>query len=228
MNWQGQTHVCACHLPPFPDLPIPILTTDKGSPSPKGSLIFRSIFAPRKLLFLLKSILVQPANGADEILGQILPGGAGLDAVVGITEGGVVLISTGANVFHNRSSFRVCKIQYGRVSAFLFHASWRRVGSHHTTQPLGFSVRRAGICTRRPANVWKFLGVLNPFLKKGSSGSRAEPLALSNLTYRNISPADLQMPCRGEPRREPSRGRCRGSHPDSAPWQPWPARTCLR
>jgi len=124
--------MCVPAISPFSDLPVPILTTDKGSPSQKGSLIFYSISAPRKLLFLLKSILVQPANGADEILGQILPSGAGLDAVVGITEGGGVLISTGANVFHNVDSFRVCKIQYCRVSAFLFLVLWRRVESHHT------------------------------------------------------------------------------------------------
>ena len=84
-----------------------------------------------ELLFLLKSILVQPANGADEILGQILPGGAGLDAVVGITEGGVVLISTGANVFHNLDSFRVCKIQYCRFRQFYF--MFRGEGWNHTT-----------------------------------------------------------------------------------------------
>ena len=51
-------------------------------------------------LFLLESVLTQSADGALEILGQILKGGAGLNAVVGIANGGVVLVTAGANVFH--------------------------------------------------------------------------------------------------------------------------------
>ena len=51
-------------------------------------------------LFLLKSVLTQSADGALEILGQVLEGGAGLDAVVGIADGRVVLVTAGANVFH--------------------------------------------------------------------------------------------------------------------------------
>ena len=112
----------------FCDNPAP----EKGAPQTGAPIFVHSIALREELLFLLKSILVQPANGADEILRQILPSRAGLNAVIGITEGGVVLISTGANVFHNLDSFRVCKIQYCRVSAILFHVSWRRVGSHHT------------------------------------------------------------------------------------------------
>ena len=51
-------------------------------------------------LFFLESVLTQSADGALEILGQVLKGGAGLNAVVGIAKGGVVLVTAGANVFH--------------------------------------------------------------------------------------------------------------------------------
>ena len=63
-------------------------------------------------LFLLESVLVQPANGAGEILGQVLPGRAGGNAVIGIAEGGVVLVTAGANVFHSGISFRNEYFQY--------------------------------------------------------------------------------------------------------------------
>ena len=51
-------------------------------------------------LFLLESVLTQSADGALEILGQVLKGGAGGNAVVGIADGGVVLVTAGTNVFH--------------------------------------------------------------------------------------------------------------------------------
>jgi hypothetical protein len=52
-------------------------------------------------LFLnLESVLTKTANGAFEVLGNLLPRRAGSDAVIGIAKCGVVFISTGANVFH--------------------------------------------------------------------------------------------------------------------------------
>jgi hypothetical protein len=53
-------------------------------------------------LFLLESVLIQPANGAGKILGQILEGSAGLDAVVGIANSGIILIAARANILHGR------------------------------------------------------------------------------------------------------------------------------
>jgi hypothetical protein len=58
-----------------------------------------------RLLFLLESILTQSADGALEVLGQILKGGAGLNAIVGIAKGRVVFVTAGANVFHGTVSF---------------------------------------------------------------------------------------------------------------------------
>ena len=63
-------------------------------------------------LFLLESILTQSADGALEVLGQILKGGAGGDAVVGITNGGIVFVTAGANVFHSGNSFHEWYFQY--------------------------------------------------------------------------------------------------------------------
>ena len=54
-----------------------------------------------KLFLNLKSVLAESANGAFEVLGDVLPLGSGGDAVVGVADCGVVFISTGANVFHN-------------------------------------------------------------------------------------------------------------------------------
>ena len=65
-----------------------------------------------QLLFLLEGVLAEAADGALEVLGKLLEGGAGGDAVVGITEGGVVFVTAGANVFHNRISFREWYFQY--------------------------------------------------------------------------------------------------------------------
>ena len=51
-------------------------------------------------LLFAEIILADSAKGAGKILGQIFKGGAGLNAVVGIADGGVVLVTAGANVFH--------------------------------------------------------------------------------------------------------------------------------
>ncbi len=45
-----------------------------------------------KILRLFKYILAHSADGADPAVGDLVPGGAGGDAVVGITHSGVVLI----------------------------------------------------------------------------------------------------------------------------------------
>jgi hypothetical protein len=91
---------------------LPLFASKKGAPicgaphfyeRKRRSFIYGTL---REVsLFLLESILTQSADGALEILGQILEGGAGLDTVVGIAKGGVVLITAGANVFHSEVSF---------------------------------------------------------------------------------------------------------------------------
>ena len=48
--------------------------------------------------------LVQTANGADPIFGNLFPGGAGGNAVIRIAYSGIVFIAAGANVFHSRFS----------------------------------------------------------------------------------------------------------------------------
>ena len=45
-----------------------------------------------KILRLFKYILAHSADGADPAVGDLVPGGAGGDAVVGIAHRGVVLI----------------------------------------------------------------------------------------------------------------------------------------
>ena len=49
-------------------------------------------------LSLLKDVLAHSADGADPAVGDLVPGGTGGDAVVGITHSGVVLITARANV----------------------------------------------------------------------------------------------------------------------------------
>ena len=49
-------------------------------------------------LRLLKDILAQAAGGAHPVVGDLVPRGAGGDAVVGVTHGGVVLIAAGADI----------------------------------------------------------------------------------------------------------------------------------
>ena len=51
-----------------------------------------------KILRLFKYILAHSADGADPAVGDLVPGGAGGDAVVGITHSGVVLIAAGADI----------------------------------------------------------------------------------------------------------------------------------
>ena len=50
-------------------------------------------------LFLLKNVLAHAADGAYPAVGDLLPGGAGGNAVVGVARRGVVLIAAGAHVF---------------------------------------------------------------------------------------------------------------------------------
>ena len=52
-----------------------------------------------KLFLNLKSVLAESANGAFEVLGDVLPLGSGGDAVVGIADRRVVFISTGQTYF---------------------------------------------------------------------------------------------------------------------------------
>ena len=49
---------------------------------------------------LLKHILVQTANGAVPGVGQILKGGAGGNAAIGIANGGIVFVSARAYILH--------------------------------------------------------------------------------------------------------------------------------
>ena len=53
-------------------------------------------------LRFLKRILVQSANGANEVGGEIFPLGARRDAVLGVALDFVVFVAAGANVFHLR------------------------------------------------------------------------------------------------------------------------------
>ena len=46
------------------------------------------------------------------------------------------------------------------------------------------------------------------------------------LISRSSASAGPRKPCRGGPRREPSRARCRGWRPGCTAWPAWPARTC--
>ena len=101
-------------------------TASKKEPALAGSLAMYLIL---ELLFLLEGILVQSADGANEILGQILPLGAGGNAVVGISYCGIVLITTGANVFHNQNLLFMFWIWIVWVKFLILCG--RRVESHH-------------------------------------------------------------------------------------------------
>ena len=77
-----------------------------------------------QLLFLLKGVLAEAADGALEVLGKLLEGGAGSDAVIGIADGGVVFVTARANVFHNRHSFHKLAIDsrlYMTIAYNLIH-----------------------------------------------------------------------------------------------------------
>ena len=50
-------------------------------------------------LFLLEHVLAHLADGADPALGDLIPGGAGGHAVVGISHGGVIDVPAGAYAF---------------------------------------------------------------------------------------------------------------------------------
>jgi hypothetical protein len=55
-------------------------------------------------LLLLKDILAHAADGADPILSDLLPGGAGSHAVIRIANSGIIDVATGANILiHVRS-----------------------------------------------------------------------------------------------------------------------------
>ena len=50
------------------------------------------------VLFLLKNVLAQSAGGADPAVGDLVPGGAGGDAVVRVADGGVIDVAAGADI----------------------------------------------------------------------------------------------------------------------------------
>ena len=55
--------------------------------------------------FLLESILAQTAGGADPIRRDLLPGGSGSDAVLGIAYRGIIDVAAGANILIHDSTF---------------------------------------------------------------------------------------------------------------------------
>lgn len=59
-------------------------------------------------LLFLEHVLAQAADGADPIGGDIFPGSAGGDAVIGIANGGVINIAAGADILiHSQRSFKL-------------------------------------------------------------------------------------------------------------------------
>ena len=56
------------------------------------------------LLCGIKGILAKSAGGADPVLGNVFPGGAGGYAVFGVAFGGVIDIAAGALVLHREVS----------------------------------------------------------------------------------------------------------------------------
>ena len=54
--------------------------------------------SPKKRLSLLKDVLAQAAGGADPVLGDLLPGGAGGDAVVRVAYRRVIDVTAGADI----------------------------------------------------------------------------------------------------------------------------------
>ena len=58
-----------------------------------------SLFVSLFNLFFLKSVLTKSANGALEVLGNLFPRRAGSNSLAGLSNFGVVFISTRASVF---------------------------------------------------------------------------------------------------------------------------------
>ena len=58
------------------------------------------LFLPFVQLLSLEHILAEAADGAGPGLGDLFPGGAGGNTVVGISDGGVVDVTAGADVLH--------------------------------------------------------------------------------------------------------------------------------
>ena len=72
-------------------------------------------FRENRLFLGFEQLLAHAADGADEILGQILEGGAGLDARVGIALGGIIHIAAdGAHIFFNKRTAPCFEILPGR------------------------------------------------------------------------------------------------------------------
>ena len=60
---------------------------------------------PGKGSFLLECVLAQTAGGADPIRRDLLPGGSGGDAVLGIAYRGIIDVAAGANILIHDSTF---------------------------------------------------------------------------------------------------------------------------
>ena len=64
------------------------------------------VFWRKKRLFLrLECVLIEAAGGAGEVFGKFFPLGAGGDAKLGVTFGGIVFITAGAKVFYAMGFF---------------------------------------------------------------------------------------------------------------------------
>ena len=71
-----------------------------------------SCFLSKELISLFrraKGVLVQPADGADPIFGNILPGRARSDTVFRVAQSGVIDIAAGALVLHGKGPFLTCR-----------------------------------------------------------------------------------------------------------------------
>ena len=81
---------------------------DRKKEAPGGCFLCSfSVFPgyPGKGSFLLESVFAQTAGGADPIRRDLLPGGSGGDAVLGIAYRGIIDVAAGANILIHDSSF---------------------------------------------------------------------------------------------------------------------------
>ena len=86
----------------FPTNQLPLSCHVYRSGQEKGSTVrvlpLIIICIPGKGSFLFESVLAQTAGGADPIRRNLLPGGSGSDAVLGIAYRGIIDVAAGSNI----------------------------------------------------------------------------------------------------------------------------------
>ena len=131
-------------------------------------------------LCLLESVLTQSADGADPIFGNIVPFGAGSNAVFGIAGSGIILITAGAYIlFHHRVLLCPHKLGISRNISSAYPPEPCRGGPHR--EPFHQSLRCARDCGGKALIYKAFLNLMIQDTPPKVNGNVCEPVSSEHI-----------------------------------------------